>query len=122
MIAVPELAVSPAECRVNASELAIGLIGCGGITQSHFAGVSKRRDYRVAALASAFARAGGGAEGGVLSRRRRYHTDWLDLLERDDVSRGGHRNASPEVRAYIIEAALRAGKHVLSQKPFVLDR
>ena len=47
-------------------------------------------------------------------------TDWRELLVRDAV-RVVDIATSPEVRGPIIEAALRAGKHVLSQKPLALS-
>ena len=47
-------------------------------------------------------------------------TDWRELLAREDV-RVADIATSPEVRGPIIEAALRAGKHVLSQKPLALS-
>ncbi|RMF72907.1 MAG: gfo/Idh/MocA family oxidoreductase, partial [Planctomycetota bacterium] len=60
------------------------------------------------------------------SRRREFypqadvHTDYRDVLARDDIE-VVDVTPHPLQRAPILEAALRAGKHVLSQKPFVLD-
>ena len=48
------------------------------------------------------------------------HDDWRELLARDDV-RVVDIATHVDVRPPIVEAALRAGKHVLSQKPFALD-
>ncbi len=48
------------------------------------------------------------------------YTDYRELLARDDVT-GVEIATHTAVRAAQIEAALRAGKHVLSQKPFVAD-
>jgi predicted dehydrogenase len=46
--------------------------------------------------------------------------DYRDVLKRGDIDVVDVAT-HPEVRGDIVEAALRAGKHVLSQKPFVVD-
>ena len=114
-IVAPELPYRP---RVPMDTgVGIGLIGCGGITQSHLQAY-KNAGYRVLALAS---RSHERAE----ARRAEFFpdaavfTDWRELLAREDV-RVVDIATSPEVRGPIIEAALRAGKHVLSQKPLAL--
>lgn len=96
----------------------IGLIGAGGVTEYHLRAyrklglqvcvicdlelerARKRRDefYPDATICSDFSQ--------VLS-----HSD-VELID---------AALHPEHRAGVIEAALRAGKHVLSQKPFALD-
>ena len=48
------------------------------------------------------------------------YRDYRDLLRRDDIEVVDIATHPPE-RATIIKDALLAGKHVLSQKPFVLD-
>ena len=114
-IAAPDLPYRPRVPRDPG--VGIGLIGCGGITQSHLQAY-KKAGYRVVALAS---RSRDRAE----ARRAEFFpdatvlTDWRELLARDDV-RVADIATSPEVRGPIIEAALRAGKHVLSQKPLAL--
>ncbi len=114
-IAAPDLPYRP---RVPMDTgVGIGLIGCGGITQSHLQAYQKA-GYRVVALAS---RSRERAE----ARRAEFFpdaavfTDWRELLAQDDV-RVADIATSPEVRGPIIEAVLRAGKHVLSQKPLAL--
>jgi len=97
---------------------AIGLIACGGITKHHLIAY-KRAGYPVIALCDP-----------LLSRARQrqqefypqatVHRDYCTLLRRDDIEVVDIA-AHPPARAEIIEAALCAGKHVLSQKPFVLD-
>jgi predicted dehydrogenase len=115
-IAAPELPYKP---RVPKNRnVGIALIGCGGITQSHL------RAYR-----------NGGYNDVALCRRDRARaearraeffpdaeitTDYRELLKRDDVSIVDIATHAA-VRPALMEAALRAKKHVLSQKPFVLD-
>jgi predicted dehydrogenase len=96
----------------------IGMIGCGGISPTHLRAYQKE-NWSVVAFCS---RNAADAE----ARRRefypeaRVYTDYHELLacpEIDVVDITLH----PGPRAAVIEAALNAGKHVLSQKPFVLD-
>ncbi|MDG2385355.1 MAG: Gfo/Idh/MocA family oxidoreductase [Pirellulaceae bacterium] len=96
----------------------IGLIGCGAITQDH---LTAYRDagYQVVALCDR-----------DLSRAKQRQIDYFpaakvfesytDLLAYDNVAVVDITTHPPE-RPPIIEAALSADKHVLSQKPFVLD-
>lgn len=96
----------------------IGMIGCGGITEEHLAAY-RRAGYRVLALADIDVDR---AE----ARRKEFFpeadvaTDYSDLLARSDIQ-VADITTQPAERFPIIEAALAAGKHVLSQKPFVLD-
>lgn len=96
----------------------IGLIACGGITQSHLTAYRKA-GYRVVALCDV-------NEGRARARQAEFYpqaqvyTDYRDLLRRDDIEVVDVATHPPE-RAPILKAALEAGKHVLSQKPFVLD-
>ena len=116
-VGAPELPYRPPVPRDPAA-LPIGLIGCGGITQSHLAAY-RAAGFRVTALSS---RSRDRAE----ARRAEFfpeaetHTDWRELLARADV-RVVDIATHASVRAPMVEAALRAGKHVLSQKPFALD-
>ena len=96
----------------------IGLIGAGGIAEYHL------RAYRalgldVAGIANrTIARAG--------QRRDAFYpdatvtADYREVLKRDDIE-VVDITLPPEVRSEAIEAALTAGKHVLSQKPFAVD-
>ena len=96
----------------------IGLIGCGGISEFHLRAY-KRAGYDVAALCDRHADR-------AAARRREFfpaaqiHTDYRDLLRRDDIE-VVDITTHPRERVAQIEQALIAGKHVLSQKPFVLD-
>ncbi len=96
----------------------IGLIGCGEITVEHLAAY-RQAGYRVLALCDLDVRR---AE----ARRDEYYpsaetvSDYEQLLSRQDIEVVDIATHPPE-RAALIEAALQAGKHVLSQKPFVED-
>jgi predicted dehydrogenase len=97
---------------------AIGLIGCGGITRHHLTAY-RNAGYRVVALCDIDASR---AE----ERQREFfpeatvYTDAQLLLRRDDIEVVDIAT-HPADRIPLIAAAIAAGKHVLSQKPFVLD-
>jgi predicted dehydrogenase len=96
----------------------IGMIGCGGITGYHLRAYVAA-GFRVTALCDLELRR---AE----TRRAEYfpsaavYDDFRKLLA-DDSIEVVDITTHPRERPPIIEAALLAGKHVLSQKPFVLD-
>jgi predicted dehydrogenase len=96
----------------------IGLIGCGGITEHHLKAY-KAAGWEVAAFYDANPSA---AE----NRRKEFYPDarvcksvaeMLDDPEIKVVDIATH----PKVRAELIEQAIAAGKHILSQKPFAID-
>ena len=97
---------------------AIGLIGCGGIAAAHLTAYN-RAGYEVAALCDI-------DEGRARARQKTFYpeaavyTNHHDLLARQDIAVVDIAT-HPAVRTQQIEDALKAGKHVLSQKPFVLD-
>ena len=97
---------------------AIGLIGCGGISASHLSAY-KSAGYNVVALCDLI-------ETRAKRRQTEYfpdaaiYVDYKDLLKRDDIEVVDIAT-HPRDRVPIIEDALNARKHVLSQKPFVLD-
>ncbi len=96
----------------------IGLVGCGGVSAFHLAAY-RDAGFPVVALCSR-------TRVKVEARRDEFapHAvvcdDWRELIARDDVGVVDFA-VHPDVRGEMIEAALRAGKHVLSQKPFVTD-
>jgi predicted dehydrogenase len=102
----------------NPALLPIGVIGCGGIAQSHLQAYRNGGFHVVALCDHTLAKAD--------SRRAEFFpdasagTDHRELLRRDDIA-VLDITTHPAVRPPLIEAALRAGKHVLSQKPLVLD-
>ena len=96
----------------------IGLIGCGGITEHHLKAY-KAAGWEVAAFYDANPAA---AE----SRRKEFYpqarvcssvAEMLEDCEIQVVDIATH----PKVRAELIEQAIAAGKHILSQKPFAAD-
>jgi predicted dehydrogenase len=96
----------------------IGLIGCGGITDTH---LTAYRDagYEVVAFCDV------DGERARAQRDEHYpeadaYTDADAVYARDDVAVVDIATP-PAPRVELIEDAIRSGKHVLSQKPFVLD-
>ena len=96
----------------------IALVGCGGITAWHLRAYSSA-GYRVIALCDV------NVENAKRRRDEFYPEaditdDVAKILARDDVEVIDIATHTA-VRPPLIEAAIRAGKHVLSQKPFVVD-
>ena len=96
----------------------IGLIACGGITEHHLRAY-KGAGYHVVALCDVV------PERAEKRRAEFYpdaevYTDYRDVLRREDIEVVDVA-AHPEERIGILEDAIRARKHILSQKPFVLD-
>jgi predicted dehydrogenase len=96
----------------------IGLIGCGGISSTHLAAY-RDMGLNVVALCDRIASR-------ARARRKEFfpdaavYTDYNDLLRCDDIEVIDIAT-HPQDRAYLIPAAIDARKHVLSQKPFVMD-
>lgn len=104
--------------RPHAYSPRIALIGCGGISEYHLRAYDAMGLDVVALCDREQARA---------EKRRleffpeaRVYTDYRDVLFRDDIEVVDVA-LHPEERVVVLEAALRAQKHALSQKPFVLD-
>lgn len=112
----PVLAYRPP--RPKAYRPKVALIGCGGIAEYHLRAY-REMDLEVVALCG---RTAAKAE----SRRAEFfpeakvYTDYREVLRRDDIE-VVDLALHPEERVAIMEEAIRARKHVLSQKPFVLD-
>jgi predicted dehydrogenase len=96
----------------------IALIGCGGITAQHLTAY-RHAGYNVVALCDI-------DEARAVARRDSFYpkaavyTDFQEVLQRDDVEVVDIAT-HPAARVQLIEAALQHQKHVLSQKPFILD-
>jgi len=115
-VAAPQLPYLPP--RPRSPMPSIGLIGCGGIAAYHL-DAYRSAGFPVAALCNRTP-----AKAEALRDRfypdAKVYTDYREVLARGDI--GVVDIAThPDVRARMIEDALRAGKHVLSQKPFVTD-
>lgn len=115
-VRAPALAYKPRDPQTYRP--AVGFIGCGGISVQHL-NAYKQAGYRVVALCSR-------NESKARERQQQFYpeasiyTDYRELLRRDDIEVVDIAT-HPAERAQIMEDALRARKHVLSQKPFVLD-
>ncbi len=96
----------------------IALVGAGGISFAHL-DAYRAQGWTVAAICSrdpAKAR----ARADEFFPQARVATDYDEVLARDDID-VIDLTPHPEERVGLIERALGAGKHVLSQKPFVTD-
>ncbi len=104
---------SPREYRPE-----IGLIACGEITKIHCEAY-RRAGYAVTGLCDIRIEK-------AKNRQRDFFPSAIITTDVDDLLSNPNIEvvdiaAHPEVRAELIERALLAGKHVLSQKPFVTD-
>jgi predicted dehydrogenase len=96
----------------------IGLIACGNISRVQLTAY-KAAGYNVVALCDP-------VEQRAIDRQRDFYpeaatySDYREVLKRDDIEIVDI-TTHPHERGPIIEAALQAKKHVLSQKPFVTD-
>ncbi|MEO7911694.1 MAG: Gfo/Idh/MocA family oxidoreductase [Roseiflexaceae bacterium] len=115
-IAAPELDYRPRD--PIGYRPAIGVIGCGGISAHHLAAY-REAGYNVVALCDIREEQARARQAEFFPEAAVY-ADYRELLRRDDIE-VVDTATHPRERAPIIEAALLARKHVLSQKPFVLD-
>jgi len=96
----------------------IGLIGCGGITVQHLRAY-RDAGYDVAMLCDR-------SESKAKEAQKKFYpragvcSDFRDVLARDDIE-VVDLAAHPGDRASMYGPAIEAGKHILSQKPFVTD-
>lgn len=97
---------------------AIGLIGCGGITRHHLTAY-RNAGYHVVALCDIDVRRAAERQQEFFPEATVY-TDAQQVLRRDDIEVVDIAT-HPADRIPLLTAAIDAGKHVLSQKPFVLD-
>lgn len=115
-IAAPELPYHPPRPRQYRPKIAV--VGCGGIAATHLTAY-RAAGFNVAALCSR-------TQETACRRQQEFYpeaeifTNFEALLRRDDIE-VLDLTPHPEHRAPMIEQALRARKHVLSQKPFVID-
>jgi len=115
-VAAPDLPYQPPTPRVYRPR--IGVIGAGGIVAAHL-DAYLTAGWEVAAICNRTVEKAR-AKAAEFAPSARVTDRWQDILADpsiDVVDITPH----PADRLPIIEAALNAGKHVLSQKPFVLD-
>ncbi|MCH2114487.1 MAG: Gfo/Idh/MocA family oxidoreductase [Pirellulales bacterium] len=115
-IAAPPVEYKPP--RPKAYQPRIGLIGTGGISELHLKAY-RACGYDVVALASR-TRAKAEARRDAFYPDADAYDDPNRILDRDDID-VVDVTPHPNDRLPILYASLKAGKHVLSQKPFVLD-
>ena len=96
----------------------IAVIGTGGISEFHLKAYRKC-GYEVAAFASR-TRSKAEARRNEFFPEAMVYDDYRSILEREDIE-VLDITPHPVDRLPIVKEALRAGKHVLSQKPFVLN-
>jgi predicted dehydrogenase len=115
-VPAPELPYRPQDPRRYRPK--IGLIGVGGISVQHLRAY-QTAGYLVAALCAR-------TEGKAREQAQRFYpgaaveTDFRKVLAREDIEVVDIAT-HPEQRAGMLEEAIAAGKHILSQKPFVTD-
>jgi predicted dehydrogenase len=94
------------------------MIGCGGIAATHLQAYKKAR-YRVVAFVD-LERSKAEALRNKFYPRADVYDSAEQLLARDDIDIVDI-TPHPEERVPLVAAAIKAGKHILSQKPFVTD-
>ena len=115
-VAAPDLPYQPPMPRSYRPR--IGVIGAGGIVSAHL-DAYRAAGWEVAAICNR-TRAKAEAKAAEFAPKSRVTDRWEEVLA-DPAIDVVDITPHPADRMPIIEAALRAGKHVLSQKPFVLD-
>jgi predicted dehydrogenase len=115
-IPAPQLPYTPIDPHVWRPR--IGLIGCGGISIQHLRAY-RAAGYDVAMLCDI-------SEFRAREAQKTFFpsaevcTDFRDVLRRNDIE-VVDLAAHPNPRASMYDPAIEAGKHILSQKPFVTD-
>ena len=115
-VTAPALPYAPADPRGYRPK--IGLVGCGGISVQHLRAY-RAAGYEVAALCDR-------TESKARAMQEKYYpraavfSDFREVFAREDIE-VVDLAAHPEQRAGMFEGAIDAGKHILSQKPFVTD-
>jgi predicted dehydrogenase len=115
-IAAPDLAYHPQDPLKYSP--AIALIGCGGVSEQHLTAYRKA-GYHVVALVDRHIERAQRRRDQFFPRAEVY-ADYRQVLDRQEIE-VVDLTQHPQDRLPLIEQALLAGKHVLSQKPFVLD-
>ena len=112
----PELAYEPPKPRNYAPK--IGVIGCGGIIPFHLRAYQKQ-GFRVAALCNRTLEKAQKARDEFFPDARIFAD--AEAIFADESIEVVDITTHPDDRVALIARALECGKHVLSQKPFVID-
>jgi predicted dehydrogenase len=115
-IPAPDLPYQPPMPRAYRPR--IGVVGAGGITGAHL-DAYRTAGWEIAAICNR-SRPKAEARAAEFAPNARVTDRWQEILS-DPAIDVVDITPHPADRLPIIEAALKAGKHVLSQKPFVLD-
>ena len=115
-VLAPELPYQPPKPKTYRPQ--IGLIACGGITRSHL-GAYREQGYDVVMLCDVNLERAQARQVEFFPEARTT-TDFRAVLENTAIEVVDIA-AHPRERLPLLEAALQAEKHVLSQKPFVLS-
>lgn len=115
-VAAPDLPYKPRDG--GSYRPGIGLIGAGGITFAHL-DAYKKAGYRVLGISNPTLSKAAERRDAFFPEAEIF-TDHRDLLARPDIE-VVDITTHPAERVALMEEAIDAGKHVLSQKPFVLD-
>lgn len=95
----------------------VGIIGCGGIAnQKHMPSISRLPDVEIVAFCDIIVERAQAAAGKYGAPGAAVYEDYRDLIARDDIE-VVHVCTPNSSHAEISIAALRAGKHVLCEKP-----
>lgn len=115
-IAAPDVSYQPPHPKTYQPK--IGMIGTGGISASHL-DAYRTAGWDVAALWNR-TRSKAEEKAAAYCPDARIEDDWQAILTNSEID-VVDITLHPEHRVSFMKAALEAGKHVLSQKPFVTD-
>lgn len=116
LVEAPKVDYKPRDPRTYSP--AIALVGCGGISTQHLSAYQKA-GYHVVALCDPNEEATSHAKKDFFPDAQVYG-DYREVLRCEDIEVVDFAT-HPEIRFKMMKDAIDAGKHILSQKPFVMD-